>query len=79
MNHPDIVVEFNTRVAPASHRGKPTYKENSVPEIKRQKQVKKSTLKSFQRRASEGNNAKNQNRGQQHVSIEYPTSVETEE
>lgn len=44
MDHPDIVVQFNARVAPASHRDKPTYKENTAPGNERRKQVKKPTL-----------------------------------
>lgn len=85
MDHPDIVVQFNARVAPASHRVKPTYKEKSALGIKRRKQVKKLTLKSFLRRAWKGNNAENQHRLQPRshessssaASVEYPTSVET--
>lgn len=62
MDHPDIVVQFNSGVAPASHRDRPTFTENSAPGIEIQKRVKKSTLKSFRRRASESNDAENQSK-----------------
>lgn len=73
MDHPDIVVQFHARVAPASHRDKPTSTGNSAPGIEGHKRVKKWTLESFGRRASEGNNAEPQKRPQPRSHERDPT------
>lgn len=61
MDHPDIVVQFNARVAPASHADKSTLFFSSsalkVPDNQEDKHAKTSTIKSCLRHLSEVHDA----------------------
>lgn len=68
MDHPDVVVQLDARVASASHRDKPTCKTTTNKQTNKSsfgekgKWVKKSRLKSCRRRLSEVNNAEDRPR-----------------